>query len=269
MDKKNYSAPALDKGLDILELLAVSSTGLTQAEIAEHLNKSVNEIYRMLNTLKVRNYLEFDSSTDSYKLSYKLLNLSASFNPTKTLLQKANPIMREITTLIGQSIHLSIYTAGKLLVIAQNDSGSKFNYHVTVGSTFDLLETSSGRVILTFQSEKERQRRLLRRKTFLSFEKKSNLPKVKIKELEKKYSKQTIHRIKKDGCEIVKSLQISGITNISFPIFDYSGYAIAALTSPFLNRLHGNKVNINKASSIMAKYSIKLSSELGYEGKNN
>ena len=76
-------------------------------------------------------------------------------------------------------------------------------------------------------------------------------------------------KIKKDGCEIVKSLQISGITNISFPIFDYSGYAIAALTSPFLNRLHGNKVNINKASSIMAKYSIKLSSELGYEGKNN
>ena len=118
MDKKNYSAPALDKGLDILELLAVSSTGLTQAEIAEHLNKSVNEIYRMLNTLKVRNYLEFDSSTDSYKLSYKLLNLSASFNPTKTLLQKATPIMRELTTLIGQSIHLSIYTAGKLLVIA-------------------------------------------------------------------------------------------------------------------------------------------------------
>ena len=183
--QKNYSAPALDKGLDILELLAVSSTGLTQAEIAEHLNKSVNEIYRMLNTLKVRNYLEFDSSTDSYKLSYKLLNLSASFNPTKTLLQKANPIMREITTLIGQSIHLSIYTAGKLLVIAQNDSGSKFNYHVTVGSTFDLLETSSGRVILTFQSDKERQRRLQRRKTFLSFDKKSNLPKITIKELEK------------------------------------------------------------------------------------
>ena len=50
MDKKNYSAPALDKGLDILELLALSSRSLTQAEIADHLNKSVNEIYRMLNT---------------------------------------------------------------------------------------------------------------------------------------------------------------------------------------------------------------------------
>ena len=265
MDKKNYSAPALDKGLDILELLAVSSRGLTQAEIAEHLNKSVNEIYRMLNTLKVRNYLEFDASTDSYKLSYKLLNLSASFNPVKTLLEKANPIMREIAAIINQSIHLSIYTAGKLLVVAQCDSNSKFNYHVTIGSTFDLLETSSGRVILTFQSDKERERRLLRRKTFLTLEKKSNLPLNKIRELEKKYSKQTIHKIKKDGCEIVKSLQISGITNISFPIFDYSGYAIAALTAPFLERINEKNLNVKKASSVVSKYAKRLSHELGHE----
>ena len=97
--------------------------------------------------------------------------------------------------------------------------------------------------------------------------KKSNLPKSTIKELEKIF-KTNYSPNKKDGCEIVKSLQISGITNISFPIFDYSGYAIAALTAPFLNRLHGNKVNINKASSIMSKYSIKLSNELGYENKS-
>ena len=132
-DLKIYRAPALDKGLDIIELLAVSSVGLTQAKIANHLNKSVNEIYRMLNTLKERNYIEFDKSTDEFKLSYKLLNLAASFSPTKTLLEKSTPIMREITTLIGQSVHLSIYTAGKLLVIAQVDSGSPFNYHVSIG----------------------------------------------------------------------------------------------------------------------------------------
>ena len=92
MKQSSYRAPALDKGLDIIELLALSSIGLTQAKIANHLNKSVNEIYRMLNTLRERNYLEFDSSTDQYRLSYKLLNLAASFNPTKTLLEKANPI---------------------------------------------------------------------------------------------------------------------------------------------------------------------------------
>ena len=54
---KNYSAPALDKGLDILELLSTSENGLTQAQIASKLNKSVNEIYRMLSTLRAREYV--------------------------------------------------------------------------------------------------------------------------------------------------------------------------------------------------------------------
>ena len=89
MDKLSYRAPALDKGLDIIELLAVTRVGLTQAQIASHLKKSVNEIYRMLNTLKERGYLEFNEVTDQYKLSYKLLNLASTFSPTKSLLEKA------------------------------------------------------------------------------------------------------------------------------------------------------------------------------------
>ena len=264
MKQSSYRAPALDKGLDIIELLALSSIGLTQAKIANHLNKSVNEIYRMLNTLRERNYLEFDSSTDQYRLSYKLLNLAASFNPTKTLLEKANPIMKEIAAKTWQSVHLSIYTAGKLLVIAQCDSGSSYNYHVAVGSSFDLLETSSGRVILTFQSDEERRRRLERRKIFLGIEKSKNIPKLQLKQLEKQYTKKTIHKIKKDGCEVVKSLKIVGITNISYPIFDNSGYAIASLTTPFLNRLHDKTSDIKNVSLIIKRYSQQLSNELGY-----
>lgn len=264
MKESSYRAPALDKGLDIIELLAISSVGLTQAKIANHLNKSVNEIYRMLNTLLERNYVEFDSSTDQYRLSFKLLNLAASFTPTKTLLEKANPIMKEITAKTLQSVHLSIYTAGKLLVIAQSDSGSAYNYHVAVGSSFDLLETSSGRVILTFQSEEERKRRLLRRKVFLRIDSSSNLPKLQLQNLEKKYNKKNIFKIKKEGCEIVKSLQIVGITNISYPIFDNSGYAVASLTIPFLNRLHEKTSDIKNVALVISKYSKQLSKELGY-----
>ena len=264
MKNSSYRAPALDKGLDIIELLAISDVGLTQAKIASHLKKSVNEIYRMLNTLRERNYLEFDNSTDQYKLSFKLLNLAASFNPTKTLLEKATPIMKEIVTKTWQSVHLSIYTAGKLLVIAQYDSGSSYNYHVAIGSSFDLLETSSGRVILTFQSDEERNRRLERRKIFLGIEKSKNIPKSQLINLEKKYNKKIIYKIKKDRCEVVKSLKIVGITNISYPIFDYSGYAIASLTTPFLNRLHDKTTDIKNVSLTINKYSQQLSKELGY-----
>ena len=41
--KNTYSAPALEKGLDIIELLSRSFLGLSQAEIAKELKRSVNE----------------------------------------------------------------------------------------------------------------------------------------------------------------------------------------------------------------------------------
>ena len=73
--KKNYSAPALEKGLDIIELLSKSTIGFSQADIAKGLNRSVNEIYRMLNILVLRNYIELDEDTERYKLTFKLLQL--------------------------------------------------------------------------------------------------------------------------------------------------------------------------------------------------
>jgi DNA-binding IclR family transcriptional regulator len=47
-DADRYRAPALDKGLDILELLAEQKDGLTRAEITKSLGRNASEMYRML-----------------------------------------------------------------------------------------------------------------------------------------------------------------------------------------------------------------------------
>src|SRR5690348_5205293 len=52
-----YRAPALDKGLDILELLAAEDGAFTQVEIAKALGRTPNEIYRMLDRLVRRGYV--------------------------------------------------------------------------------------------------------------------------------------------------------------------------------------------------------------------
>ena len=265
---KNYSAPALDKGLDILELLSTSDNGLTQAEIATRLNKSINEIYRMLSTLRQREYITLDEETDVYNLSYKILNMTAKFEPVKTLMARSIPLMREISTKTNQSIHLAIYTRGKILIIAQEDSPSFFNYHMSVGATLDLLETSSGRVLLTFQTEKERKRRLERRKFYMNIEQNNKVSSLDLKILENKYSKNTIHKILKDRCEVVKSLQIKGVTNISVPIFDHTKNAIAALTIPFVDRIiKKDELSINEVYKLLDIFGKRLSSAMGYGSK--
>ena len=264
--KKNYSAPALEKGLDIIELLSKSSIGFSQAEIAKELNRSVNEIYRMLNILVARKYIELDLDTDRYKLTFKLLQLSSQHQPIKNLMQKSLPMMREVAQLCNHSVHLSIYYAGKLLVIGQVDSPSSFNYSVTTGSNFDLLETSSGRVILAFQTVEERQRRLERRKLFMKLQKKKYNSTYNV--LEKKFSSKIIHEITKNKCEVVKSLQVNGVTNISVPVFDHTNQAIAAVTIPFLQRIKKDSLNdmsLINTTKLLKEQALILSKSLGFQ----
>ena len=51
-DEQKYTAPALEKGLDIIDVLSSQDHGLTQIDIARTLDRSVGEIYRMLVVLQ-------------------------------------------------------------------------------------------------------------------------------------------------------------------------------------------------------------------------
>ena len=50
-------APALEKGLELLEVLAAEPVGLTQKQLADHVGRSVSEIFRMLGVLQQRGYI--------------------------------------------------------------------------------------------------------------------------------------------------------------------------------------------------------------------
>lgn len=63
------AAPALDKGLDILELLASVEDGLSQTEIAKRLDRSANEFYRMLDRLVRRGYVAAFLEGDRFALT--------------------------------------------------------------------------------------------------------------------------------------------------------------------------------------------------------
>src|SRR6516165_7268502 len=86
-------APALEKGLDLLEALAAESRGLSQKQLAERVGRSVGEIFRMLVALERRGYVTRDPTTAEYTLTLKLFRIASQFPPTERLLQAALPVM--------------------------------------------------------------------------------------------------------------------------------------------------------------------------------
>lgn len=144
----SYEAPALEKGLDILECLASQGVPLTQAQLARALGRSPNEFFRMLVSLERRGYIQRDQASGAYALTLRLFTLSHTHSPAQGLKRAAARPMRELTHEVRESCHLSVIHRGELLVLAQEESPQKLRLSVEVGATFPLLHTVSGRLLL-------------------------------------------------------------------------------------------------------------------------
>src|SRR5258705_13649395 len=90
--KRYYPTPALEKGLDILELFASTPEGLTVSEAARRLNRTVSEILRMILCLEQRGYLAQSPHKERHHLTLRLFRLPQEHPPTKRLLTEAPPI---------------------------------------------------------------------------------------------------------------------------------------------------------------------------------
>src|SRR5271163_4395689 len=101
----NYATPALEKGLDVLELLAHQPAGLTKSQMARELDRTVSEIFRMLLCLERRGYIA-QLSEERYSLTLKLFKLVQEHPPTERLIVDALPIMQRLAHDTAQSCHM-------------------------------------------------------------------------------------------------------------------------------------------------------------------
>ncbi len=137
-----YRAPALDKGLDILEQLASVDGGLTQAEISRKLGRSPNEFYRMLDRLVRRGYVTRIDG-DRYSLTLKLFGLAQLHAPTRRLASYATPLMRDLAQRSRQANQLAVFDRGSAVIIAQQEAPDYWGISIRVGSHVSLFDTGS------------------------------------------------------------------------------------------------------------------------------
>ncbi|MBL4829071.1 MAG: IclR family transcriptional regulator [Aliivibrio sp.] len=217
--KTECRAPALEKGLEILELLAVEEEPQSKKQIAEKLDRSINEIFRMLSVLVDKQYLEFDAESSLYSLTLKMFALSNQHPPIAQLLKRAQPLMEELSLKLNQSCHLSRYENGELIVIARSESPYKMGFGLRLGASLDICASGSGVVLLSFSSELKRQA-ILRKCDATKDEIKNTL----------EHREEAV----RNGYFSGLSPQISGVTNISVPILGVQGDVMAVLTIPYM-----------------------------------
>jgi len=248
-EKRHYPTPALEKGLDILELFTQEPGGLTKSDVARRLNRTVSEIFRMLLCLENRGYIARGDDDDLFRLTLKMFRMSLEYPPTKRLVAEALPIMQRVAHAINQSCHLGVLEAGQVVIVAQADSPISPGFYVKAGAVVDLMHAATGHVILAYLPQEARERAV---KTW------SNLTGNRLpKDLEDRLKK-----IQDRGYEERASFEIRGVTNISYPVLDERGAALAALTVPYLARIEGSST-LKKVHAAMRQASKELTEAVG------
>jgi len=220
-EERKYSAPALEKGLDVLELLAARGTPLTMSQIATELGRSVSELFRMVDALVHRGYVAQADSGEGFELTNKLFALGVARAPTKSLLEDALPEMRKLSGVIGQACHLAVASEEQMVVVARIEAPGNQGFSVRVGYRRPLVDSTSGLVLYAFQPEEVRAEwrarlaPLVSQKAWKSFEERAGLARTQ------KY-------VKADS-DVTRH-----IVDLSAPVMAAEGVVAAALTCPYI-----------------------------------
>jgi DNA-binding IclR family transcriptional regulator len=246
---RRYPTPALEKGLDALELFVSESDGLTKTDVARKLGRTVSEVFRMLVCLEKRGYIARSGGDERYFLTLYLFKLAYQHPPIERLSTEALPIMRQVTRQINQSCHLGVLDGERVVIIAQVNSPLRSGFYVKAGGIGDLMRSTTGQVIL------------------------AHLPPEVSSRAIKLWCKRTrmrpprdlglhLTKIKQRGFDERKSYEVGGVINISFPVLDDRGHAVAAISVPFLQRT-GDSTTPSTVKRALADASCALSEAIG------
>ena len=219
MSSSRYRAPALEKGLDVIELLAAEKSPLNLSAISQRLGRSSGELFRMLQVLEFKGFITTADNGSGYVLTNKLFALAMAQAPVRSLVETALPIMRKLSQDIGQSCHIAVASEDQIVVITRIERPGDLGFSVRIGYRREIARATSGLVLFAYQADEVRRTWLkrcrLKGEAADSFVERADV-------------------VRSRGHHEAASDFVRGIVDLSAPILR-GETAVAALTCPFVH----------------------------------
>ena len=148
----NNTIPAVDKTVQILEKLAESPC--SQGELSRALGVSMSTAYRILQTLRAREWVAKDAA-GRYALASGLLPLLKGFDADMEILKRARAKVEEICARFGIACKLSLRRGNEQITDCRAEPPGPVALTGQPGSTFPMVEGSVGAVLLADSPDEE------------------------------------------------------------------------------------------------------------------
>lgn len=149
-DSARWKVGSVSKALSVLNCFTQSRQELTLTEISKMLNYPKSTLLNMIRTLEAERYLYRVKYSQSYRLSYKILELAYFMRTSMPINQYAIPLMEDLQLMSGENVYLTTHIDGRVLYLEALYSGRRSAKYSISGKTLPMHCTSCGKAMLSY-----------------------------------------------------------------------------------------------------------------------
>jgi len=153
------TVPALERGIDVVELLASSDRPLSFSEILARLRIPRASLVRILDTLLYRGLIDKMEANGHYRVGIKLLYIGHRLKDKISLRSVAWSLMQRLSEQTGETVELAVLDNGQLLLIEQIEGSGEVRISSRIGGAYPYLHAVSvGKLYLAHMDPTKRKR---------------------------------------------------------------------------------------------------------------
>lgn len=248
---------SLDRGLQILEVLAFTKRPMGVTELSEWLDADKASIYRTLATLESHSLVEQDPETKKYSLGLKLIELSGVLLSQLELRVRAKPFLKELCERTNESAHLTTFVNNSIVYIDREESTGRITIKAEIGVEAPFHCTATGKAVAAFLDD-SRIDELIETKGLNPYTPKTIVSPAMLK--------AHFAMIREKGYAIDDEEFDIGVRCIAAPVRDFKGRVIGSVG------ISGSIItmtfeNMQRYIPIVLEISKKISLAMGYKDK--
>ena len=147
-EKKNYTVPALERGLSILQLFDEDRKVLSTKDLSEHLGLSASALYRIVQTLTDMKYLT-KIARNTYELGPAVISAGYCFLASREIVDVAAPHLHQLRSATSVSCHLGIRDGLDTLYIYRALASQRLSVNIPLGTRLPCHGNALGRSLLS------------------------------------------------------------------------------------------------------------------------
>lgn len=153
---QQYHIPMLKRSLDLLQLLAASPDGgMSLSELARQLHAPKSSIFKIIRTLEAEGFVSWESRSEKYNLTRKLLTLADTVASQSNLRDDLLPFLKELRDRSNETVNLGILDGETAIYIESLEGPGPVKCIVQPGKQLALHSTALGKCLLAFRPESE------------------------------------------------------------------------------------------------------------------